>query len=42
MLAYTWCDAVHKVTVQITEQLFRQTHFQKTIKQLKWSVLQKE
>ena len=35
-------NEVHKVTVQITEQLSRQRCVQNTVKHLRWSVLQKE
>ena len=33
---------VHSITVQITEQLSRQSCIQNTVKHLRWSVLQKE
>ena len=33
---------MHKVTKQITEQLFKERRFQNTVKHLGWSVLQKE
>ena len=32
---------IHKVTVQITEPLWRQRRIQNTVKHLRWSVLQK-
>ena len=37
----TICNTEHKVIVEITEQLLRQRCIQKTVKYLRWSVLQK-
>ena len=33
---------IHKVIVQITEQLSRQRHIQNIVKHLRWTVLKRE
>ena len=39
---YVWCSTRDKVTVQVTEQLWRQRYIQNTAKDLRLSVFQKE